>query len=116
MPHDEDKFALQLIWLANQLDVEGMMEWMCEMVEAIRQSWVVVGFWSARVTVRESPSKIKEDIFRKRAKWTANKVALALPKRVVHGELIRELYLIIAPEEFLMTAAWSEKERRIAVS
>jgi hypothetical protein len=89
---------------------------MWEMVEAIRQSWVIDGFWSTRITVRESLSKIKEEIRRERANWATKRAALASPIRAEHGELIKELQWITTPEEFLMTAPWAEKEGRIAVS
>jgi hypothetical protein len=110
------KFALRLTWLADQLDVGGIIEYMWDMVEAIRQYWVMDGFWSARVTVRESPSKIKEEIPIERANKVAKRAALASPIRAEHGGLIRELQWIKTPEKFLMTAAWAEKEGRIAVS
>jgi hypothetical protein len=37
---------------------------MWEIRDDICQSCVMEGFWSARETVRESPSKIKEEIFK----------------------------------------------------
>jgi hypothetical protein len=54
--------------------------------------------------VRESPFKIKEEIFR-----IANRAARTSPKRVEHGELIIELQEITDSEKLLITAAWAEK-------
>jgi hypothetical protein len=76
----------------------------------------MVGFWRARKTVRESPSKIKEVIFREVAKRAAKRATRASPKRAEHGGLIREQHPMTEPEIFLRTAAWAEKEGRIAVS
>lgn len=73
------KFVLQFTWLAFQLVVGGMVEWMMEMVEAIRQSIVVAGCWSAIVTLRESPSKINEDNPNKTAKRAARRASVASP-------------------------------------
>jgi hypothetical protein len=63
-----------------------------EMVEAIRQLIVIAGCWRAIVTLRESPSKIKEDnpnetakraarrnnglTIKSRARWVNNRSAL----------------------------------------
>jgi hypothetical protein len=55
------------------------MEWMMEMEEAMRQSIVIAGCWSAIVTLRESPSKIKEDNPNETAKWAARRAAIASP-------------------------------------
>jgi hypothetical protein len=41
------------------------------MMEAIRKSVVIVGCWSVIVTLRESPSKIKDDIPNEAAKRVA---------------------------------------------
>jgi hypothetical protein len=110
------KFALQLTWLPFQLAVCGMVERMLEMVEAILQTIVVAGCWSANVTLRESPSKIKEDNPNELAKRAARRAAVASPKRAKHGVLISEIHLIIEPVEFLQTAAWAENVALIAVS
>jgi len=42
-----------------------------EMMGAIRQSWVWSGFCKATVTIRESPSKIKEERCKDKVGWTA---------------------------------------------
>jgi len=55
------------------------VEWMLEIVEAVLQSVVISGCWSAIVTLRELPSKIKEDNPNKLATWAARKAAVASP-------------------------------------
>jgi hypothetical protein len=52
------KFALRLILLANQLVEDGMVAEKSEIIDEIRQSIVIVGLFMARLTVRESPSKV----------------------------------------------------------
>jgi hypothetical protein len=73
------KLALRLTWLTSQLDVGGIMDRTSEMKEAIRQYWVCSGFWRAKVTVRESPSKIKEESCNDKVSWTAKSAAEASP-------------------------------------
>jgi hypothetical protein len=52
------------------------MERMLEMMKAIHQFVVVAGCWSAKMTLRESPSKIKED----NPKEVANRAARRAPR------------------------------------
>jgi hypothetical protein len=73
------KFALRFTWLAFQLAVCGMVVWMIEMMEAIRQSIVIAGCWIAIVTLWESPSKIKDDNPNEAAKRAAKRAAVASP-------------------------------------
>jgi len=110
------KFALRLTELADQLVVDGIRECIWEIVVAIRQSFVIKGFWRARVTVVESPSRINEVAFVEIANLVASSAARASPKTAVHGGLIREEQWVMIPEEFRITAAWTEKESRVAVS
>jgi hypothetical protein len=55
------------------------MERMLEMMEAIRQSVVDAGCWSAKVILRESPSKIKDDNPKEVANREARRAARASP-------------------------------------
>jgi hypothetical protein len=57
------------------------------------------------VTLRESPSKIKEDNPNELTKRAARRAAVASPKRAEQGELISEIHLIIEPVEFLQTTS-----------
>jgi hypothetical protein len=103
------KFALRLTELADQLVVDGIRECIWEIVVAIRQSFVIKGFWRARVTVVESPSRINEVAFVEIANLVTSSAARASPKTAVHGGLIREEQWVMIPEEFRITAAWTKK-------
>jgi hypothetical protein len=87
-----------------------------ETMDAILQSWVILGWLSANVTDRESPSRMTEDRFSERVKRAANKAAVASPIGAEQGGLIIEDHWTIEPVESLQTAAWVEKECQIAVS
>ncbi len=80
------------------------MERMVETVDDIHQSVVMSGCCRAIVTIREFPSKMKEDNPSKIAKRAARKAAVASPARVEQGGLIREIQPMMVPAEFRQTA------------
>jgi hypothetical protein len=73
------KFALRLIWLADQLVEDGIVEKKSDITDEIRQSCVIEGLLMARVTIRESPSKITDGSLRDRDNWAARRAAEASP-------------------------------------
>jgi hypothetical protein len=73
------KFALRLIWLADLLVVDGMVDKKYKIIEEIFQSCVINELLMARVTIRESPSKITEGSFRDKDSWAERRAAEASP-------------------------------------
>jgi hypothetical protein len=110
------KFALQLIELANQLVEDGMVEKKSERIDEIRQSWVIVGLLMARLTVRELPSKITWDSCIEEQSWAARRAAVASPYKGVHGGLTLVIHLRMNPFESRHTADCTKKLVRMVVS
>lgn len=97
------KFALRLMWLADQLVVVGVSEKIWDITEEILQSCVRLGFWRDSVTTRESHSKMKCRSSKDKAKWQARRAAVASPKTREHGGLIIVKQLIMVPWDNVMS-------------
>jgi hypothetical protein len=59
-----------------------------ETIDEIRQSWVIIGLLIARLTVRESPSKVTWDKPKYEHSVAARRAADASPYKGVQGGLI----------------------------
>jgi hypothetical protein len=74
--------------LADQLVVGESVKINSDMIDEIRQSRVIVGLFMARLTVKESPSKVTRDSPIDENSVAARRAAVASPYNGVQGGLI----------------------------